>query len=914
MSDEERGRARPETEAPGGAAERPAPAERPAADRPGPPESLEADDAPESGPRRVPLPDALPVLPLRGAVAFPGAVLPLAVGRPRSLRLLDDAMRANRLVALVTQRDQETEDASPDDLHGVGTAARIVQLLRTDEGTVRILVQGLQRVRLRTFIATDPYPIAHIDAAPERTSDEVEAEGLRRAVVDLLRRLIPLIGLPAELAAAVEQVQSPVEIAYVAAATIPIETPVRQAILEIDQVEAKLRKLVDALQHELSVRELGQSITDRTQARLNKAQREAILREQLRSIQAELGEGGAGSELDALRRRIEEADLADEARREAERELDRLAAIPEASPEHGLVRSWLEWVADLPWGRLTGGEIEVARARRVLDEDHYDLDEVKDRILEHLAVRKLRRDRAAAVARGGGVETGTGGALDGQSAPSEPGDATEGGPAGTGDHSSVLPTTPADEAAREPILCFVGPPGVGKTSLGHSIARALGRKFVRMSLGGVRDEAEVRGHRRTYIGAFPGRIIQGLRRVEARDPVFMLDEIDKVGADWRGDPTSALLEVLDPAQNDAFTDTYIGVPFDLSQVLFIATANTLDTIPPPLLDRMEVLRLAGYTEDEKVRIAEQYLVPQQRRAHGLTPEEIEIREDALRAIVGGYTREAGVRDLDRRIAQVCRKVARGVAERAEGASSGDGASAEAPTEAPLVVTAESLPDLLGRRRHFDETAERTERPGVSIGLAWTPTGGEILFVEAALTPDGGDSPLILTGMLGDVMRESAQAALTYVASQGERYGIDPDAFRGKRVHIHVPAGALPKDGPSAGVAIATAIASLALGHPVRENVAATGEITLRGRVLPVGGIKEKVLAAHRAGITTIVLPRRNEADLDDVPEELRSQLTFRMADDVADVFEETLGLAAPERSGDGRERLPAAVGPHPSGG
>jgi ATP-dependent Lon protease len=836
MTDERTAGAAPESAAPEGEAEAPA------------------------GPAR--LPDVLPVLPLRGVVAFPGAILPLTIGRERSLRLIDDAMRANRLVALVAQADPEVEDAGPDDLRPVGTAARIVQLAR-GEAAIRILAQGLERIRLVEFTAREPYLIARIDALPDRTTPDVETEGLRRAVVDLVRRLVPLLGLPAELAAAVEALTDPREVAYVAAATVPLDADVREEILELDPVDAKLARLVEALQHEISVRELGQSITNRTQERLSKAQREMLLREQLRSIQAELGEGAEGSELDALRRRIDEAELPEEARREAERELDRLAAIPEASPEHGLIRSWLEWVADLPWNRLTGGEIDVAGARRILDEDHYDLDEVKDRILEHLAVRKLRRDRAVR----------------------EP-------EAEANAEASPIPTTLAAESAREPILCFVGPPGVGKTSLGQSIARALGRKFIRMSLGGVRDEAEIRGHRRTYVGAFPGRIIQGLRRAEERDPVFMLDEIDKVGADWRGDPTSALLEVLDPAQNFAFSDSYIGLPFDLSQVLFIATANTLDTIPAPLLDRMEILRLAGYTEDEKVRIAERYLVPQQRRAHGLTEDEVAFDEDALRAIVAGYTREAGVRELDRRIAQVCRKIARRVAERDEA----DGSAAT-----PSLVTPESLADLIGRRRHFDETAERTERPGVATGLAWTPTGGEILFVEAASIPDGGpgDRRLILTGMLGDVMRESAQAALTYVESEAERLGIDPDAFRNRLVHVHVPAGALPKDGPSAGVAIATAIASLALGRPVNPEVAMTGEITLRGKVLPIGGVKEKVLAAHRAGIRTVILPGRNEPDLHDIPSELREQLAFRLADEVDDVFEAALGVRAREVVGAG---------------
>ena len=845
--------------------------------------STPASDAP------VEIPNLLPLLPIRGMVLYPEAIVPLAIGRERALRLVDDAMRTNRLVLVVAQRDPALEEPERKDLYDVGTVGTILQLLRIPDDGVRVAIQGIERVRILDVVSSDPYLAARLERQPDQPTVDVEVEGLRLAVVDLVRRLAPLLGLPTQVIAAVESLEQPLEVAYAAASTMPLEPAIRQEILELDPVEAKLRRLVDALQHQIAIRELGQSITERTQERLTKAQREMLLREQLRSIQTELGEGAEGSEIDALRRRIEEADLPEEVRREAERELARLAAIPEASPEHGLIRTWLEWIGDLPWRRMSGGEIDVRRARAVLDEDHYDLDEVKDRILEHLAVQKLRRDRAAAVGLGGGVgEAGTG-ALEVAGGGDAIADETVGGPAGLGDESSPLPTTPAEERAREPILCFVGPPGVGKTSLGQSIARALGRKFVRMSLGGVRDEAEIRGHRRTYVGAMPGRIIQGLRRVETRDPVFMLDEIDKVGADWRGDPTSALLEVLDPAQNFAFSDTYLGVPFDLSQVLFIATANTLDTIPGPLLDRMEILRLAGYTDDEKVHIAERYLIPQQRRAHGLTDDELNISEDAVRDVVRGYTREAGVRELDRRIAQVCRKLARRVAEAAEGTEPDGQPSAP---DTPVVVTLEDLPELLGRRRYFEETAERTDRPGVATGLAWTPTGGEVLFVEAAMTPDSGDTALLLTGMLGDVMRESAQVALTYVWSEAERFGIPPGSFHDKRVHVHVPAGALPKDGPSAGVTIATALASLALGRPVRHDLAMTGEITLRGKVLPVGGIKEKVLAAHRAGIRTIVLPRRNEADLDDVPANLRAELRFVLADQAEDVLREALNVEA----------------------
>jgi ATP-dependent Lon protease len=611
-------------------------------------------------------------------------------------------------------------------------------------------------------------------------------------------------------------------------------------LLELDPLEAKFRRLIEMLQHEVSVRELGQKITAETQERMSKTQRDFFLREQLRSIQRELGEGEDNPEIAQLRQRLEEAHLPEEAAREAERELERLATIPPVSPEYGLIRTYLDWMVSLPWSVLTGGDIDVPRAREVLDTDHYDLDKIKDRILEHLAVEKLRRER-----------------LEASRATSD---------------DAVPPLTPEDEAARQPILCFVGPPGVGKTSLGQSIARALQRKFIRMSLGGIRDEAEIRGHRRTYIGALPGRIIQSIRRAEARDPVLMLDEIDKVGADWRGDPSAALLEVLDPAQNHSFVDNYLGVPFDLSQVLFIATANTLDTIPPPLLDRMEILQLSGYTDDEKLRIAQRYLIPKQLKVNGLTQDELQFDEDSIRRIIRGYTREAGVRALERQISTVCRKVARQIAEgRSE----------------PTRIVADRLEEYLGRQHFRDEVAERAERPGVAVGLAWTPTGGDVLFVEATMMPSH-DERLLLTGMLGDVMRESAQAALSYVRSNAVQLGIDPHVFENQLIHLHVPAGAIPKDGPSAGVTMVTAVASLATGRRVRSHLAMTGEITLRGKVLPVGGIKEKVLAAHRAGIRTIVLPRDNERDLEDVPAELRQELTVVAVESAEEVLAHAL--------------------------
>jgi ATP-dependent Lon protease len=824
----------------------------------------------------------LPVLPLRDLVVFPLAVVPLAIGEERAQRLIDDAMRAQRALALVTQSNPEADPAGPDDLYRVGTMAVIRQLVRAPDGTVRVALQGVERIRLLDVTANEPYLEAKVAANPDQPSSGLEAEARQRAVVELLRQLAGLIeGFPTDLVSVAERLEDPRQVAYLAASVVPLPTAARQEILALDPVAAKLQRLVELLQHEVAVRTLGQQIATETQERLSKSQRDYVLREQLRAIQNALGEGADNPELADLRRRIEEAGLPPEAHQEAERELNRLSAIPDASPEYSMTRTYLEWLATLPWNVLTGGTIDVLRARQVLDEDHYDLDTVKDRILEYLAVRKLRQTRRTAA---GLVNT------------PEPADSL-----GGAGEPSPLPATPEDERAREPILCFVGPPGVGKTSLGQSIARAMGRKFVRMSLGGIRDEAEIRGHRRTYIGALPGRIIQAIRRAGARDPVIMLDELDKVGADWRGDPTAALLEVLDPAQNNSFVDTYLGVPFDLSQVLFIATANTLDTIPAPLRDRMEIISLAGYTEDEKAHIGQRYLVPRQRAAHGLSADEITFTDEAIRRIIRDYTREAGVRDLERQIAAVCRKVARQVAE--------------ANGTAPITITAVNLPDFLGRPRFFEEAVERIDRPGVAPGLAWTPTGGEILFVEAAAVPaDPQGQRLLLTGMLGDVMRESVQAALTYALSDAPRLGIDSGVFAGKTVHVHVPAGAVPKDGPSAGVAMLTAITSLATNRRVRSDVAMTGEITLRGKVLPIGGVKEKVLAAHRAGIKTVILPQRNQLDLDDVPEELRRDLTFVFVDSGDQVV--AAALSGPEPvatpSGDGVATGSGALEPLPA--
>ena len=788
------------------------------------------------------VPDALPVLPLRDAVVFPLTAAPLMVGQPRSVRLVDDVMRGNRLLALVAQRDPAPEPATPEALYRVGTVGMIHQLARGPDGSVRLMVQGIERIRVLDWTGTEPYIVARVEAAPDQVVEGTEVDALRRAAADIFRRLVEASSeLPDELGVAAESFSDPRHLLYFVASLVPLDLPVRQALLETDPVPAKLRRLVDLLQRELAVRELGRKITSDTEERLSKKQREYYLREQLRSIQQELGEDREGEgQVTEMRRRIEEAGLPDEARREAERELGRLAGLSPSSPEHGMIGTYLEWMASLPWRKVDGGTIDIGRAREVLDQDHFDLEKIKDRLLEYLAVKKLRQERG--------------------------GDA--GGP-GPGE-------------SREPILCFVGPPGVGKTSLGQSIARALGRRFARMSLGGIRDEAEIRGHRRTYIGALPGRIIQAIRRAETRDPVFMLDEIDKIGADWRGDPSSALLEVLDPAQNNTFVDNYLGVPFDLSQVLFIATANTLETIPGPLRDRMEVLTLSGYTDEEKIGIARLYLIPKQLAAHGLTPGELSFEPEAVRGIVRGYTREAGVRSLDREIAAAARKVARRLAE--------------GQTQA-VRITADQVTEYLGRPRFFDEVAERTSRPGIATGLAWTPAGGDVLFVEATMMPSG-EERLVLTGMLGDVMRESAQAAVSYVRSNAEALDVDPKLFEGRTIHVHVPAGAIPKDGPSAGVTIMTALASLATRRPVRSDLAMTGEITLRGKVLPVGGIKEKVLAAHRAGIRSVILPARNERDVEDVPDELRRELTFIFVDDADEALRHALtDTAAPVRSG-----------------
>jgi ATP-dependent Lon protease len=771
----------------------------------------------------------LPVLPLKNTVVFPHVLVPLAVGRPRSLRLLEDLPAGDRLMSVAAQHDEDVEEARWDEVHHVGTVVRIQHLLKMPDGTVQLAVQGVQRIRLAEQTSADPYLVARVEPLPEEpwaAEPGIEHEALVRSAMTSFQQLVAIAPyLPGELLAAALSLDDPLHLAYFIAHHVRLSVEQRQQVLELPGPQEKLELLLGLMGHELQVLELGRKIQSQAEESIGRSQREYFLREQLKAIQRELGElSDDAAEQVELRDRIEKAGLPAEARREAERELGRLERIPTASPESSVIRTYLELLVSLPWNVSTEGELDVVRAREILDADHYDLDRVKKRIVEHLAVRRLKQER------------------------------------GTG------------EQHREPILCFVGPPGVGKTSLGQSIARAMGRRFVRASLGGVHDEAEIRGHRRTYIGAMPGRVISAIRRAESNDPVFMLDEVDKIGSDWRGDPSSALLEVLDPEQNKDFRDNYLDVPFDLSRVMFITTANTLDTVPPALRDRMEVLHLSGYTEEEKVQIAERFLVPKQLEAHGLRPDEVAIGADSIRLIVREYTREAGVRNLEREIAGVLRRAAALIAA---GEASG-----------PIPVDAERVRDALGKRRHFDETAERIDRPGVATGLTWTPTGGEIVFVEAALMPGKGE--LRLTGQLGEVMRESAAAALSYLKVRAAELGIARERFEDSDIHVHVPAGAQPKEGPSAGVTVLTAMASILSSQPVRDDLAMTGEITLRGRVLPIGGLKEKVLAAHRAGIRRVLIPRRNEVDLDDVPADLREDLQLVLVESIDEVLREAL--------------------------
>ena len=770
------------------------------------------------------LPEALPVLPLRDTVPYPDTLSPLGVGQERSIKLVDDVLGANRMLVMVASREPEVETPQPDQLYDTGVVGVVTRMLKVPDGSIRILVQGTQRVSVGPYIAEEPYLVARIDEVPDVTEESPQLEALTRNVQKTFSEIIEQIPyLPEELQMAVANVDDPSALSHLIAGALRIPTPEKQSLLEEVDVGRRLRMLSEILARELEVIQIGSQIQSEVQSSIDKGQREYFLREQLKAIQAELGEGDEQqAEIEELRERLAEADLPEHALKAAERELSRLERLPPAAAEYGVIRTYLEWMVDLPWGVETEDNLDIAHARKVLDEDHYDMEKIKDRILEYLAVRKLN--------------------------PDSPG----------------------------PILCFVGPPGVGKTSLGQSIARALGRRFERISVGGVRDEAEIRGHRRTYIGAMPGTIIRALRDAGSRNPVFMIDEIDKMGSDYRGDPSSAMLEVLDPAQNSTFRDHYLDVPVDLSETMFIATANVLDTIPGPLRDRMEMIQLAGYTTDEKLHIARNYLVPRQIEANGLKPSKIEFSDAALKAIIEEYTREAGVRSLEREIGTVCRKVAMGFAEK-------DGKGSK------VKVSGKKVRELLGRQKYFSESRRRTRVPGVSTGLAWTPTGGDVLFIEATAMP--GTGRLVITGQLGDVMKESAQAALSYVRANASLVAPDvPEAwFAEHDIHIHVPAGAVPKDGPSAGVAMTVALASLITGQPVRNDVAMTGEITLTGQVLPIGGVKEKSLAAQRAGINLVILPERNEGDVNEIPEHERAEIEFAYVDTVGEAISIALG-------------------------
>ena len=799
------------------------------------PDLLERDGS--DGPGPVSIPAELPVLPLRDTVLFPNSFMPLAVARESSVRLIEEAIADSRLVGVFTQLEPGTEEPNQDELYPIGTATHIHKMFKLPDGTLRLIVQGQSRLHLDEVLTTKPYIRARVRRAEEvlRDADHLAIDALQRNVKGNFQQVVSLSPLLSDdLQGLAGNIAGPGKLAdFIASSLTTVQTSVRQQVLGTLDVRERMEQLNRMLIKELEVLELGSKIQSEVQSEVGKSQREYLLREQMKAIRKELGEGDEhAKEIEELRGKIEAAGMPEEVKKEALRELDRLSRMPVAAAEYTVSRTYIDWLVVLPWNVRTDEVIDLPRARGVLDDDHSGLDKAKERILEYLAVRKL------------------------------------------------------NPAMKGPILCFVGPPGVGKTSLAKSIARSLDRKFVRVSLGGMRDEAEIRGHRRTYIGALPGQVIQGLRRAESKNPVFILDEIDKLGADFRGDPSSALLEVLDPEQNNTFRDHYLDVPFDLSEVLFITTANVLDPIAPPLRDRMEVLELPGYTEDEKLQIAKEHLVGRQVGNHGLTGEQIAFSDAALRAVVHGYTREAGVRNLEREIGALCRKVAR---RHAEG------------NDEPVEITPDTVGDMLGAPRFEDEeVAERTRNPGVALGLAWTPAGGDVLFVEATRMP--GKGSLTLTGHLGDVMKESARAALSWFRGQTAAYGVDAAFYQDAEIHLHVPSGAIPKDGPSAGVTMAAAVASELTGRPVRGDVAMTGEITLSGRVLPVGGIKEKVLAARRHGVTRVLLPKRNEKNVnEDLSDDLRRDMTIHLVSTIDEVLDLVLQppAARPPVAGDG---------------
>ena len=768
---------------------------------------------------------ALILLPTRNAVLFPGIVVPLTLGRPQSIAGAQEAAKSDRPVGVLLQKDASVDTPAPEHLHQVGTVAEILRYVTAPDGNHHLVARGTRRFRVREFLPGYPFLVARVEEIGEAEVFSTEIAARTHQLKERAREVISLLpNVPPEIATAIDQMQSPSALADFIANVSDLRPAEKQDLLETFDVGDRLDKLLRYLVQQIEVLRLSKQIGEQTQESLVGRQREHILREQLRQIQKELGEGeDTQAEIAELGEAIEKAGMSEEAEKQARKELKRLERMPEASAEHGMIRTYLDWLIELPWSKLSEESIDIAEARRILDEDHYGLPKVKQRILEYLAVRKLKPD------------------------------------------------------GKGPILCFVGPPGVGKTSLGQSIARATGRKFVRLSLGGVHDEAEIRGHRRTYIGALPGNVIQSIRKAETRNPVMMLDEMDKLGQGFHGDPSAALLEVLDPEQNATFRDNYLAVPFDLSRVMFIGTANVLDAIPGPLRDRMEVIELPGYTEDEKVEIAKRYLVKRRLEATGLTPEQATITDDAIRAVIRDYTREAGVRNLERDLGAIFQRIAMTIAE----------GKAERVT-----VEEKDLHAILGARRFESEVAMRTSVPGVATGLAWTPTGGDILFVEAARVP--GNGRLILTGQLGDVMKESAQAALSLVKARASTLGIDPATFEKSDIHVHVPAGAIPKDGPSAGVAMFIALTSLLTGRTVRSDTAMTGEISLRGLVLPIGGVKNKVLAAVRAGITTVMLPERNKKDYEDVPEAARNAVRFVWVSDVDDAIKAALEPLQPQ--------------------
>jgi ATP-dependent Lon protease len=784
----------------------------------GPDEPLVVEDA--SAAERLVIPDEMPVLPLRDTVLFPNSFMPLAVARAASVRLIDEATTAGRMIGVFTQREATVEEPAQEDLYSIGTATHIHKMFKLPDGSLRLIVQGLARVRLDRIVQTRPYLRAAVSMADEllRPEDQIEIDALQRNIKSNFQQVVSLSPLLSDdLQSLAANITDPGKLAdFIASSLTTLGTAIKQEVLETLDIRARSDMLNRLLIKELEVLELGSKIQSQVQSEVGKNQREYFLREQLKAIQKELGEGDdQAKEIDELRDKIDACGMPEPVKKEALRELDRLSKMPVAAAEYTVSRTYLDWLIALPWAKRTEDSIDLKRTKDVLDADHSGLEKVKDRVIEYLAVRKLNPD------------------------------------------------------VKGPILCFLGPPGVGKTSLAKSIANSLGRKFVRVSLGGMRDEAEIRGHRRTYIGALPGQVIQGLRRAESKNPVFILDEIDKLGSDFRGDPASALLEVLDPEQNNTFRDHYLDVPFDLSEVLFLTTANVLDPIPPPLRDRMEVLELAGYTEEEKLKIAVEHLVGKQVANHGLTDQQVEFTEAALRTVIRGYTREAGVRNLEREIGALCRKVAR---KRAEG------------DETRIVITPDVVATMLGAPTFLDEEIEnRTKDPGVAVGLAWTPAGGEVLFIEASRMQGGGT--LTLTGQLGDVMKESGRTALSWFRANAPRYTVDPTFYKDSEIHLHVPSGAIPKDGPSAGITMVTALASELTGRPVRGDIAMTGEITLSGRVLPVGGIKEKVLAARRHGITEVILPKQNEKNIkEDLTDELRRELRIHYVAHIQEVL------------------------------